>query len=64
MNKKSYYYKSVFPEIATRRRCEWAGLSFDDFAHVTHAENSNYCKPILIILLKCELDKCKLQKEY
>ena len=46
----------VFPEIATRRRCEWAGLSFDDFIHVTHAENSNYCKPNPNYFIKmCEL---------
>ncbi len=37
----------VFPEIATRKRIGWAGLSFDDFELVTHYSNSRYCKPNL-----------------
>jgi len=35
----------VFPEIATRRRCDWTNLDFDEFTHVSHAENSYACKP-------------------
>lgn len=35
----------VFPEIATRTRMEWAGLSWDDFALVTTYDNCLYCKP-------------------
>lgn len=35
----------VFPEIATRQRCEWASLDFDEFLYVSHAENSHACKP-------------------
>lgn len=35
----------VFPAIATQVRLAWIGLSFDDFIHVSHAENSYYCKP-------------------
>ncbi len=37
----------VFPEIATRARIRWAGLSFDDFELVTTYENSSYAKPNL-----------------
>ena len=35
----------LFPSIATDKRIEWAGLSRDDFEHVTYYENSRYCKP-------------------
>ncbi len=35
----------VFPSIATEQRCSWAGLKFDQFIHVTHAENTTVCKP-------------------
>ena len=35
----------VFPAIATQVRLAWIGLSFDDFIHVSHAENSYFCKP-------------------
>jgi len=35
----------VFPEIATRRRCSWTNLEFDEFLYVSHAENSHACKP-------------------
>ncbi len=35
----------VFPAIATQVRLAWIGLNFDDFIHVSHAENSYYCKP-------------------
>ena len=37
----------IFPEVATRRRLEWAGVSFDDFEYVTFYENSGSCKPNL-----------------
>lgn len=35
----------LFPEIATRKRVSWAGLSVDDFKTFTHYSNSHYCKP-------------------
>ncbi len=35
----------VFPQIATRKRIGWAGLSEDDFALYTTYENIGYCKP-------------------
>lgn len=35
----------LFPEIATRKRVSWAGLSVDDFITFTTYENSHYCKP-------------------
>ncbi len=35
----------VFPQIATRKRMAWAGLSPDDFEHYTTYENSSFCKP-------------------
>ncbi len=34
-----------FPKIATDSRIRWAGLSPEDFAHVTYYENSHFCKP-------------------
>lgn len=35
----------VFPQIATGKRMEWAGLDRNDFDLVTTYENSHYCKP-------------------
>lgn len=35
----------LFPEVATRARVRWAGLSFEDFELVTTYENSHYTKP-------------------
>ena len=35
----------VFPEIATKKRAEWAGLSLDDFDLYTTYENSHSAKP-------------------
>ena len=50
----------VFPEIATRKRAQWAGISVDDFDYFTTYENSSFCKPNLEyykeILGKLELD--------
>ncbi len=37
----------IFPEVATRRRLEWAGVSADDFEFVTTYDNSGCCKPNL-----------------
>lgn len=37
----------VFPEIATRKRIGWAGLTTDDFEFYTTYENSHFCKPNL-----------------
>ena len=37
----------VFPEIATRKRMGWAGLTKDDFEFYTTYENSSFCKPSL-----------------
>ncbi len=37
----------VFPEIATRKRIGWAGLSPEDFEFYTTYENSSFCKPSL-----------------
>ena len=37
----------VFPEVATRARMRWAGLSDDDFELVTCYENSSFSKPKL-----------------
>ena len=34
----------VFPLIAIRRRMQWGGLEPEYFKHITHAENSIYCK--------------------
>ncbi|MBQ3054682.1 MAG: HAD family hydrolase [Oscillospiraceae bacterium] len=35
----------IFPRIATEQRIRWAGLSEQDFAHVTTYENSHFAKP-------------------
>ncbi len=35
----------IFPQVATRARIRWAGLSADDFELCTTYENSRYCKP-------------------
>ena len=35
----------IFPQVATRARVRWAGLSWEDFAYVTTYENCRYCKP-------------------
>lgn len=37
----------IFPQIATRQRISWTGLSFEEFELVTTYESSNYCKPNL-----------------
>ncbi|HHX12788.1 MAG TPA: HAD family hydrolase [Clostridiales bacterium] len=37
----------LFPSVATYNRILWAGLSPDDFTHITSYENSSYCKPKL-----------------
>ena len=37
----------AFPMAATERRIKWAGLSKDDFEHITTYENSRFCKPSL-----------------
>ncbi len=37
----------IFPEVAQRRRLEWAGVSPDDFEFITGYENSGSCKPNL-----------------
>ena len=35
----------LFPQEATKRRMQWAGLSEDDFELYTTYENSSFCKP-------------------
>jgi FMN phosphatase YigB (HAD superfamily) len=35
----------IFPEVATRERCKWANINYEDFFYVSHAENSTSCKP-------------------
>lgn len=34
-----------FPEVAVRKRIEWAGLKWEDFDLVTFYDNSTRCKP-------------------
>ncbi len=34
-----------FPEVAVRKRIEWAGLEWEDFDLVTFYDNSTRCKP-------------------
>lgn len=35
----------LFPPVATESRIRWAGLSPNDFEHVTTYDNCTYCKP-------------------
>ena len=50
----------IFPEVATRRRLEWAGVSPEDFEYITFYENSSSCKPNLKyyedICEKCDIN--------
>jgi len=35
----------LFPPCAVDTRLGWIGMTKDDFEHITHYENSSYCKP-------------------
>ncbi len=35
----------LFPKVAQLTRMSWVGLSQSDFDHITHYQNSHYCKP-------------------
>ena len=35
----------LFPECAIETRLSWVGLSMEDFAYITHYDNSSFCKP-------------------
>lgn len=35
----------LFPECAVATRLAWVGLSEEDFAYITHYDNSTFCKP-------------------
>ncbi len=35
----------LFPEVAIRKRAEWAGIGWDEFSLATVMENSHYLKP-------------------
>lgn len=35
----------IFPRVATQARISWAGLSAEDFTHITTYENATFCKP-------------------
>ena len=35
----------LFPEIAQKKRMQWAGVEIPDFDYITTYENSHYCKP-------------------
>ncbi len=37
----------LFPDVAQHARLSWVGLTPDDFVHVTHYQNSHFCKPDL-----------------
>jgi len=37
----------LFPDVAQYARLSWVGLTPDDFVHVTHYQNSRFCKPNL-----------------
>lgn len=35
----------LFPKCAVATRLKWAGMCEDDFAYITHYDNSRFCKP-------------------
>ena len=35
----------LFPEVAQKKRMQWAGVDSSDFEYITTYENSHYCKP-------------------
>lgn len=35
----------IFPKVATHSRISWAGLSPQDFDHITTYDNTRFCKP-------------------
>lgn len=35
----------LFPEIAIKKRVQWAGFAFSDFKYITTFEKNHYCKP-------------------
>ena len=37
----------LFPLVAQQARISWAGLAENNFVHITHYDNSHYCKPNL-----------------
>ena len=54
----------VFPEIAQKKRMQWAGLNPDDFDYITTYENSHFCKPNmkyyaeLLGIFGCKAEDC------
>ena len=52
----------VFPEVASRRRIEWAGLDPEDFEYITTYDNSGFAKPNIKYYQEiCE--KCSIKPE-
>ncbi len=37
--------KPIFPDLAIKKRIEWAGLDVEDFEYYTSYEKCTYCKP-------------------
>ena len=35
----------LFPEVAQKKRMQWAGVDISDFEYITTYENSHFCKP-------------------
>ena len=35
----------LFPRLAVEKRLAWAGVAFEEFAHITTYESEYYCKP-------------------
>lgn len=52
----------IFPEVATMRRLNWAGVSPNDFDYITFYENSGVCKPNLDYF-RMICDKCSIKPE-
>lgn len=52
----------IFPEVATFRRLEWAGVSPNDFEYITVYENSGCCKPNLMYF-ESICDTCGINPE-
>lgn len=52
----------IFPEVATLRRLNWAGVSPEQFDYITVYENSGYSKPNLEYF-RMICDKCGIKPE-
>ena len=54
----------LFPEVAQKKRMQWAGVDSSDFEYITTYENSHYCKPNpqyyteILQVIGCDAEDC------